>query len=363
MLKNKSIYYNSEIKLSIVIPLYNAERYIEDTINTIYEANSIEDVCFELLLVNDGSNDKTNEICRELQKAHDNICYLEKKNEGIASARNEGLKAAQGKYVTFVDQDDMLIDGYKRYLDSLEHSNADFLMSNVTVLKDGILTKREAIDREGIISEETLTDMTKNIIGGAGMFSMADANNRNTVLPNSVWNCIFSMDFLTRNELLFHKYLDYEDDWIFIINALTRAEEVLLIPESYYCWKIIEGSASHSEKYIDNYYDKRKALVRWIIKTCKEHNCNDQELSRFESLMKYRTVLWALYNEYSRKPIDIHLTEREVQSVVVSEHPQYKEDYCIGFDRVDRFLIKMLCKGSVNMAVWLNMHFFKRHFH
>ncbi len=91
--------------LSVIVPVYNAERFLRKTVGSI-QAQTVEDL--EILLVNDGSRDRSPEICRELAKADPRIRVFDKENGGASSARNVGLAHARGRYLGFVDADDWI---------------------------------------------------------------------------------------------------------------------------------------------------------------------------------------------------------------------------------------------------------------
>ncbi len=92
-------------KISIIVPVYNVELYLVQCIESIL-AQTITD--YEVLLVNDGSTDRSGEICDEFVVRDNRINVIHKKNGGLSSARNEGIKKATGDYVGFVDGDDRL---------------------------------------------------------------------------------------------------------------------------------------------------------------------------------------------------------------------------------------------------------------
>lgn len=95
----------SKYKISVVIPIYNVEKYIEDTIKSIINQTiGFENI--ELILINDGSPYNEEEICLKYKNKYDNIKYIKKENGGVSSARNEGIKLATGEYINFIDSDD-----------------------------------------------------------------------------------------------------------------------------------------------------------------------------------------------------------------------------------------------------------------
>lgn len=95
------------IILSFVIPLYNAEKFIADCINSILQSN-LQKESYEIIVVNDGSQDNGPHIVKEFCKEHSNIHLLSQKNQGQSVARNYGLKESKGEYVWYIDSDDKL---------------------------------------------------------------------------------------------------------------------------------------------------------------------------------------------------------------------------------------------------------------
>ncbi len=98
--------------ISIIVPVYNVELYLEECVRSILRQSYEE---FELILVDDGSPDRCGEICEELAKRDKRIKVIHQQNQGLSGARNTGIRAAKGEYITFVDSDDriapnMLID-------------------------------------------------------------------------------------------------------------------------------------------------------------------------------------------------------------------------------------------------------------
>lgn len=120
------------MKLSIIVPVYNAEQYLERCIQSVI-AQGVDDC--EVLLINDGSTDRSGEICDELKKQYDCIDVVHQQNGGLSAARNSGLDRAKGKYITFVDSDDELSrDTLKENLHYLiSHPEVDMLEYPVEV--------------------------------------------------------------------------------------------------------------------------------------------------------------------------------------------------------------------------------------
>lgn len=141
-----------KIKISVIIPVYNTEKYIIQCVESI-QNQTYKNI--EIIIVDDGSNDKSGRICDEVSKHDKRIRVFHKKNEGPAIARNLGISVATGDYIMFVDSDDFLYSktNIESIIKRIEKNNADLLMYNV-----GTYWEREnKLVREGErISEDVL---------------------------------------------------------------------------------------------------------------------------------------------------------------------------------------------------------------
>lgn len=125
----------SNIKISIIIPVYNTEKYIKKCLNSIVK-QSIDNI--EIIIVNDGSPDKSDIIIKEFEKKYNNIIYLVKENGGLSSARNLGLSYATGEYIGFIDSDDYVKEDMylKLYTKAIEE-DADIVICDMKYDKNG----------------------------------------------------------------------------------------------------------------------------------------------------------------------------------------------------------------------------------
>lgn len=116
------------MKLSIIIPMYNAERYIGNCLDSILNSDLPKD-CYEVIVINDGSKDKGPKIAQEYANGHENFVYLTQENQGQSVARNYGIREARGEYVWFVDADDELHKELGILLSLVEQYNKPDLLS------------------------------------------------------------------------------------------------------------------------------------------------------------------------------------------------------------------------------------------
>ena len=125
--------------VSIIIPAYNAEKYIEQCIDSII-SQTYKNI--EVIIVNDGSTDNTLAICEKYAKEDKRIKIVKKKNEGVSKARNDGIKIATGKYIMFIDSDDYIDDDYIEIMHkNIVEKKADLVVSNYTRDKNGVKEK------------------------------------------------------------------------------------------------------------------------------------------------------------------------------------------------------------------------------
>lgn len=126
------------MEISIIVPIYNAEKYIDKCIQSILH-QSFQD--FELILVDDGSIDSSYVICKSYENTDKRIHIIRKKNEGVSSARNCGLEIATGNYIAFVDSDDYIATDYIQTLVSNINETTDFVFSGITDVMMDIIKK------------------------------------------------------------------------------------------------------------------------------------------------------------------------------------------------------------------------------
>ncbi|MCD7864666.1 MAG: glycosyltransferase family 2 protein [Clostridiales bacterium] len=127
-------------KVSIIIPAYNAEKTIETSVGSV-QKQTYKDI--EILIIDDGSEDQTRQMCRSIE-ANDIRCHVvHKKNGGVSSARNIGMQAATGSYIMFADSDDeMQPDHVEKYVEAIVARNADVVIGGINWYENGICEKR-----------------------------------------------------------------------------------------------------------------------------------------------------------------------------------------------------------------------------
>jgi glycosyltransferase involved in cell wall biosynthesis len=140
--------------ISVIIPVYNAEKYLTHTIRCL-QAQTCTD--FEVLLVNDGSADRSAQICAESAKADTRFRVLTQENQGVSAARNKGLAASKGEYITFLDADDEVPDNYLETLyRALADSGCAMVVCDVAVVDSGCETVRFTMPPQKLTQQQAL---------------------------------------------------------------------------------------------------------------------------------------------------------------------------------------------------------------
>lgn len=194
-----------EPKISIIVPVYNVEKYVEKCLKSLAN-QTMQD--FEIIIVNDGSKDNSEEIIKNFKENHPNlqIKYLKKENGGLASARNYGVKYATGKYISFIDSDD--------YVDSNLYKNLEKYMDEDI---DLIKFKMQTVDETGKILEKLDGPVFEKRTGEDGFKRLFAKDN--FIDPACIY--LYRREFFIKNKFKYR--LRYHEDFGLTSLIIVRA--------------------------------------------------------------------------------------------------------------------------------------------
>ena len=215
------------MKLSIIIPVYKAEKWINRCLQSIL-IQDISENELEIICIDDGSPDKSYKIIQEFQKLHKNIILIRQDNKGVSIARNSGLSIAKGKYITFLDSDDELFNN--SLLKILKSLNTD---DNDVIICRSFGDKHEWFPWYNIFHDNEKLDINK-------------LYNENFI-HGSVWGCFYKRSFLNTNSIRFPEGLSNGEDNFFFTSCLYFAESVKFKDCKLY--HVIEEENSLSRSY------------------------------------------------------------------------------------------------------------------
>lgn len=216
-----------ELILSIIVPVYNAERYLEECIRSLFTQDILVD-SYEVIAVDNGSRDSSAVIIDRLQTQYPNLRRITlEQNQLPSGARNAGMDAAQGKYLMFVDSDDYLYPNMlKRLVNEIEHDDLDFVHFSSDTLCEGVITKNASLP-------------TTPIISGAELYFSGIKSQ------GVSWNKIYKRQFIEKHHLRCDQSILYEDDE-FAYRLYAYAKRVRHISYNPYVYRANPYSATRN---------------------------------------------------------------------------------------------------------------------
>ena len=246
---------NESVKVSVIVPIYNVEKYIGKCILSIIEQTYKN---IEIILVDDGSLDDSGNIADEYATRDNRIKVLHKTNSGVSAARNSGLDAATGDFVCFSDGDDYVMPNYVEHLLKLcltYHADVAYTVDMYTTFHNEHIANSQV----KVITPE---DATENILCYK--------------VPIGVYSKLFNREFLVKNNIRFLEDVYIGEGFNFNTACFQRANKVVMSNERIYFYRRDNENAmtSHffSEKYILDYMK----LVENIYDFCKKHKLEDE---------------------------------------------------------------------------------------
>lgn len=220
--------------ISVIIPVYNAEKYLEQCLNSIL-AQTFPD--FELLLIDDGSSDLSREICDDYAAKDSRIKVFYKKNGGVSSARNLGIQNATNDWICFVDSDDYLDKSYLQSLLNELENDVEFVIQS--------LSKFSESDRK--INIYSLPNAKISI--------EEFLNTHKIYVYGYLFGKLFSRKIITNNNLFFDDKISFGEDCVFVITYLQYVNSLYLSRTDKYCYRETgDGLSKKTGKLEEEHY-------------------------------------------------------------------------------------------------------------
>ena len=186
-------------KLSIIVPVYNVEKYIRSCIESIFK-QGLDDADFEVIIVNDGTKDRSIEMIADIVQQHDNLSVINQENQGLSVARNNGIAAAKGEYILMPDSDDLLIENsLNPLLEKALETKADLVVADYLSMND------EEIDDFYKKAFKQPGPQFKEVTGEQILLEVLNPNHC------YVWRTLYRREFLMTQNLTFYPGIRYQD--------------------------------------------------------------------------------------------------------------------------------------------------------
>lgn len=295
--------------VSVIIPVYNAESYLEECLDSVCSQTHVE---LEIIIIDDGSNDKSLEICRSYEDKDKRIKVLSHKNQGVSFTRNRGIREAHGKYLMFVDADDMIAPTFiEHYVQEAEKSGADVIIGEIVFLMENGEEKKKTLPQYGDFDEDIWNVICEDSTGVFGY----------------VANKLYRRELLDRFKVYFDESIYAQEDLDFAISAYGCCMSFRLIEERGYIYRYRPGKRKHPlVQYMKNQLK--------LLQQARNHSV--LEVMAEESVI--RRVLNILYSFLYYLPID---EEFENNCKQLKELTGLSE--CMNF-HVNNIEINMICK-------------------
>lgn len=230
----ESMMSENRIKYSIVVPVYNAEKYLERCVESLLRQRLTD---YEIILVNDGSTDNSHSLCYALADKHLEVRVIDQQNAGVCAARNHGIDQARGEWIILADADDYMLDG------------------GLAKVFDADTDDKDVVQFASSYDYWPKPEMTNNIaFQGTGLEHIAQHG-----FVSFCWLLAYRKSFLDEHQLRFDNRYIVGEDQLFVANVLLHNPRMLAVDTNLYRYVINDGSATtkrdvqHTRRCVDDY--------------------------------------------------------------------------------------------------------------
>ena len=277
----------NDTQLSIIIPVYNVDSYINECLESIKNQTFKE---WECILVDDGSTDFSGSICDSYSKNDNRFKVIHQENKGVSAARNAGLNVAQAPLLSFIDPDDFISNNfYMHLISSMKKEDAQYAAAYYCVVdEEGKIPTDYKIYNSFEWERKKSFSVFKN--------NTEVLKGLNTLLTGGCWGCIFDKELWGRER--FPEDLDLAEDLATTPNITARANKAVYVCESVYYYRILNGSLLHKPLSKERFINSLKASKR-MYSSSYDIDCNS---GYYFSNLKFSSNLSMYLNYLKGKP-------------------------------------------------------------
>lgn len=327
-------------EISIIVPIYNGEKYIDKCINMIL-TQTFKD--FELLLIDDGSTDNSKKICNRYATKDKRIRLISKENQGTWAARNRAIDESTGKYIVFFDCDDWYEDNLLAEMyENIESTDVDLVISgqfDVIVNQIGKVVSSIKVLPEKH-SYSTRDEILDNFI-----------NLRKESIGDVLWNKIYKSEIIKKYNIKFDNFKRGEDT-IFNANYYEHIDTCRVIDKSLYKYRV-ESSNPVWLKYSDNYFNIVLEENNTIVNKLKEWDRYDDNARAYQSThFIYRMTehfLWVVH----QKKLNVKAKSKKIYDIITNKEVEKNLLYATVIGTFSRGIIQMMKSRNVFLILIL----------
>lgn len=317
----------SSPKISIIVPVYNVEEYLERCVNSLRN-QTIEDI--EIILVDDASPDSSGAICDKLAMGDNRIKVIHKENAGAGYARNSALEIAQGEYLGFVDSDDYIdSEMFEVLLEKAEKYGSDLVMSGVKFI-DGNMFSSVGEESQKIYFQEDTHFETKEELNELllGIVGAKPNEPDDSKYGMSIWKNLFKMSIVKENNLSFRSEREIlSEDALFMIDYISHIKKATGISQAFYNY--FRNGESISKSYKKDRFEKSLVFVGEV----------EKRFSKKVSKEEYQIYIYRFWQAMCRVLCSQEIMNAKAKSIKYSILKKRLKEICTNSLSIDAFKI------------------------
>lgn len=324
------------MKLSIIIPAYNAEKTIKRCLDSIVKQINTS---VEIIIINDGSSDKTEKTIKDNYNDIKNLKYFYQKNSGVSHTRNQGIKYSSGEYLWFIDSDDYIFDGTIEYI--LKNINKyDLMLFNYSTNE--------------ILSNEDATIKEKN----RKNFRKFLKKKLQTAYISVPWNKIFKKTIIDKNKIKFNEKLNSHEDYLFCLDYYKYVNNAVISDKKIYFYDTSGiNTLSKKIKPTEYLWESSKLLYFSLKKIYNNYICNNFLLKRIYD------IIIVTYSNYSTEKFyndaKIIINDKLIEEITIAVN-SYKTLASYMFVKNNNLIfVKLINKIKKGIKRWENLIYIK----
>ena len=324
-------------KISIVVPVYNAELYLDECINSILNQTYTN---FELVLVDDGSKDGSKDICYKYANKDDRVVVIEKENGGVSTARNKGIEVSNGDYITFIDSDDFVSD---KYCEKLLENFVDDIGMVVLGLEKAYTNGNKVTIKHRLEPGKMAYDEMKGCIIDDGSMSGFTIHSSCAIL--------FDLNTIKEHNVRFNENVKFNEDGLFNIEYFFKARKAVYIDyeKVIYSYRANEQSATQTVDVLGEKFAQSMKNIREVLRFyAQDDNSLIEQINRREVSIALSKILYVA----SKEKINGKKVKELLSPSAVKEGLKYLDKKYMNFKkRVISMLMKLGFYGLIALAL------------
>lgn len=325
--------------VSVVVPVYNGEKYLRECIDSICNQSYKE---LEIIIINDGSNDSTSKIAKQISNEDNRIIYMEHQNKGVSFSRNRGIDLATGEYIVFVDCDDTIEKEYiELLLNKITKNNLDIVTCGyIDISIYGTIKLNDFYRGNSILTKD---EFINNIFKGVG---------------GTLWGKIFRAEIIKKNKIKLNNNIFMCEDMLFVLQYAMQSKGFGAIEQSLYNYNRKNENSVSSKinfKYFNNLVDVMKEIEKILNENKYDRQFIDYILSeRIKKLsLSFSIMQHDKRHRYSRK--------EKIDNINFIFENDYFKKYKDTFDSIniiEQILIKFIKEESAKKVYYYSYYIF-----